>query len=79
MYTNNHVHTHTRRPHVTAQYSVPRFDTMYTNNHVHTQATRDIRNYVRKGFKRSGTVIFVGGDLEVKVMNDVFNFAIHPK
>jgi hypothetical protein len=43
------------------------------------QARRDIRNYVRKGFKRSGTVIFVGGDLEVKVVNDIFGFQIHPK
>lgn len=42
-------------------------------------ASKDVRNFVRKGFKTSGTVIFVGGSLEVKIINDIFGFEISPE
>uniref|UniRef100_A0A7S1HHM0 Uncharacterized protein n=1 Tax=Hemiselmis andersenii TaxID=464988 RepID=A0A7S1HHM0_HEMAN len=54
------------------------FPPFYSYPGIGTQAARDLRNFARHGFERSGTVVFVGGGLEIKVMNDVFGFEIHP-
>ena len=34
---------------------------------------------MRKGGNETGTVIFVGGGLEVKLINDIFGFQINPQ
>ena len=51
-------------------YSVPDFK---------PEAKRDIRNYVRGGNDIKGTVMFVGGGLEIGVINRLFDFSIHPE
>jgi len=51
-------------------YSVPDFK---------PEAKRDIRNYVRGGDAFKGTVMFVGGGLEIGVINRLFDFSIHPE
>ena len=43
------------------------------------EAKRDLRNYVRGGTRYKGTAMFVGGGLEIGVINKLFDFDIHPE
>lgn len=43
------------------------------------EASRDLRNYVRGGSDYKGTAMFVGGGLEIGVINKLFDFDIHPE
>mmetsp|Transcript_27783 Transcript_27783/g.65979 ORF Transcript_27783/g.65979 Transcript_27783/m.65979 type:complete len:192 (-) Transcript_27783:101-676(-) len=55
------------------------FPPFYSFPDIHAMARKDIRNFVRTGTQDKGTVMFVGGDLEVGVINYLFDFEIHPK
>lgn len=55
------------------------FPPFYSFPDFSASAKRDLRNFARSGTSLSGTIIFVGGDLEVKIINDIFGFQINPE
>jgi hypothetical protein len=52
------------------------FPPFYSFPDFSASAKRDLRNFARSGTSVSGTIIFVGGDLEVKIINDIFGFQV---
>ena len=53
------------------------FPPFYSYPDFSPEAARDLRNFVRGGSNVSGTVLFVGGGLEISVMNKLFDFNVH--